>query len=246
MDLTESMGVPIIGLPPGPPQPACVLICHRRLPVNLRSDRAVRGAERPRSLPTMAAGSLTDRKRRSDAERNLHEIIEAGRRCFGRDPAASMTQIAREAGVGRVTLYGYFSSREKLLAEVLSRALDDVRLALEAAAPEQGDPMSALERLVERCWEVLDTWMGVRTAALYTLGERSLRAHHGDVLARVEQLLVRGRESGVFRSDLPVGWLVATSYAVMHAAQEEVDAGRLSRAAASATVTATLRSMLAR
>jgi AcrR family transcriptional regulator len=192
-----------------------------------------------------APRSVTDRKRRADAERNLAGILEAGRRCFGRNPAASMTEVAREAGIGRVTLYGYFSSREELLRAVLRHALDEVDAALDAAAPEQGDPMSALGRLVEHSWTVLDAWMGVRTAALAAFGEQALRAHHSDVLARVRQLLERGRASGAFRSDLPVGWLVATCYAVMHAAQEEVDAGRLSRAAAAATVNATLRSALA-
>jgi AcrR family transcriptional regulator len=194
---------------------------------------------------TVGDPTTTDRKRRADAERNLAGIIEAGRRCFGRNPAASMTEVAREAGIGRVTLYGYFSSREELLEAVLRHALAELGAALDAAAPEQGDPMSALGRLVEHCWTVLDSWMGVRTAAIAALGEQALRAHHSDVLARVHRLLVRGREAGVFRTDLPIGWLVATCYAVMHAAQEEVDAGRLARAAAARTVAATLRSALA-
>lgn len=186
----------------------------------------------------------TDRGRRAVVERNEAAIVDAGRRCLGRDPSASMTEIAREAGLSRVTVYAYFSSREDLLEAVLKEALHEVAAALDAAAPEEGEPVDALLRLVERGWDALDTWMGVRAAVLDALGEETLRAHHGRILHRVEQLLVRGRDAGVFRTDLPVGWLVATCYALMHAAQQEVAAGRLPRAMAAATAGATVRSAL--
>jgi TetR/AcrR family transcriptional regulator, mexCD-oprJ operon repressor len=186
-----------------------------------------------------------ERRRRSDAERNEAAIIDAGRRCLGRDPSASMTEIAREAGLGRVTIYAYFSSREDLLRAVLREALHEVAAALDAAAPEEGDPEQALLRLIERCWDTLDTWMGVRAAVLGALGEEVLRTQHGSALGRLERLLLRGQEAGVFRTDLPLQWLVATCYAVMHAAQGEVAAGRLPRAMAAATAGATLRSALA-
>jgi hypothetical protein len=46
-------------------------------------------------------------------------------------------------------------------------------------------------------------------------------------MARVERLIARGQDEGDLRTDLPRPWLVATFYSLMHAAAEEVDAGRL-------------------
>jgi hypothetical protein len=43
----------------------------------------------------------------------------------------------------------------------------------------------------------------------------------------VRDLIVRGQASGEFRADVPADWLVATFHAVVHAAANEIDAGRL-------------------
>jgi AcrR family transcriptional regulator len=192
-----------------------------------------------------AVTTAPDRRRRADAERNLAGIVEAGRRCFARNPAASMTEIAQKAGVSRVTLYGHFSSREALLEAVLQQAVGDAVQALDHAAPERGDPADALVRLVDSCWQVLDSWRGLRTAAVRAFGEPAVHGYHGEMLTRVEQLVVRGQAAGVFRTDLPASWLVATCYALMHAAQDELNAGRLDRTEAARAVAATLRAALA-
>jgi AcrR family transcriptional regulator len=183
----------------------------------------------------------SEHRRRADAERNMTSILEAGRRCFARNPSASMTEIAQDAGVGRVTLYGHFSSREELLQAVLRQAIDDGMRALDEAAPEVGEPMEALLRVADRCWPVLESWMGLRTAALHAFGESAVRGAHGEAMDRLQRLIVRGQAAGAFRSDVPASWLVATCFALMHAAQDEVDAGRLSPSEAAPVVSSTLR-----
>jgi hypothetical protein len=57
-------------------------------------------------------------------------------------------------------------------------------------------------------------------------------------------LIARGQADGTFRTDLSPQWLLATFYAVLHAAADEVDAGRLTSQAAAGTLVATLRSVL--
>ena len=46
--------------------------------------------------------------------------------------------------------------------------------------------------------------------------------------------------SGVFRTDLPAPWLVATYYSVLHGAADEINAGRLSEEDAPWVITRTL------
>ncbi len=45
--------------------------------------------------------------------------------------------------------------------------------------------------------------------------------------APILALIKRGRRAGAFRKDLPTTWLLATYYALMHAAADEVNGGRL-------------------
>jgi TetR/AcrR family transcriptional regulator, mexCD-oprJ operon repressor len=65
-----------------------------------------------------------ERVKRADAVRNKDVIIDAALTCLGEDPGASMAEIARVAGVGRVTLYGHFADRRELVGAVFERTMD--------------------------------------------------------------------------------------------------------------------------
>ena len=74
--------------------------------------------------------ATTTRARRADAERNIAAIIEAAIATFGRDPDASMADVAAAAGVGRVTLYAHFPNRQALIEATLDHVLSQGRAAL--------------------------------------------------------------------------------------------------------------------
>src|SRR5918999_6399357 len=101
--------------------------------------------------------SATDRqpRRRADAERNIAAILDAGLACFSRNADASLTDIARGAGVGRVTLYRHFPSREALLDAVLAHAISRAETALEAVAVDNRPAPEALSRLIHPSRRIL-------------------------------------------------------------------------------------------
>ena len=70
--------------------------------------------------------------RRADARRNIAAILEAALDCLARDPQASIADIAAAAGVGRITLYGHFSSRLELLDATFGYALQQADQVLDA------------------------------------------------------------------------------------------------------------------
>jgi len=70
------------------------------------------------------------------------------------------------------------------------------------------------------------------------------QAHAGGLEERVRNLLAAGQRSGAFRSDLSADWLMATFHAVLHAAANEIDEGRLERADASRIITSTMLAAL--
>jgi TetR/AcrR family transcriptional repressor of mexCD-oprJ operon len=180
-----------------------------------------------------------ERGLRADARRNVAAILDAALASLVRDPDASIGDIAAAAGVGRVTLYGHFRSRAELVDAVFARAVAESDQAL-AAVDLTGDARDALARLVASSWRIVDRHRALLRAAQHALGQERIREYHEGPLQRVEQLLERGRRDGVFRTDLPTGWLVATFYNVLHGAAEEIDAGRLADQEAGRTVAATL------
>ena len=178
--------------------------------------------------------------RRADARRNIETILDAAERCLAADPDASMSDIANEAGLGRVTIYGHFKTRAELIEVVARRVLDDANRVL-ADVDLTGDAADALARLVEGSWEVT-----IRSGSLIVAAEKALPAHvvravhAGELEDRVRNFLAGAQRVGSFRSDLSTEWLVATFHATLHAAANEIEAGRLDAEEAAGVITATL------
>ncbi|GAA3390413.1 TetR/AcrR family transcriptional regulator [Cryptosporangium minutisporangium] len=184
-------------------------------------------------------------RRRADAERNVVAILNAAMTCLSQQSQFSMSEVARAAGVGRVTLYAHFPSREALLEAVLDHAMTQSGAVVEESAPDEGPADEALRRLVRSSWQVLDRHRRLFEVAQRELGPTRLRAHHDPAMSRVEQLLARGQEANVFRTDLPRTWLVTVVYTLLHGAAEDVNTGRLPSDQAAHVLDATILTALA-
>jgi AcrR family transcriptional regulator len=171
--------------------------------------------------------------RRADAERSIAAILDAAIELLAERPEASIGDIAAAAGVVRQTVYAHYDSRAALLSAVAARALDRTLAAIDAAAPDEGPPAEALERLTEAWWRTVAHHARV-LQALGPAFASSDEVHdfHAPILARVERLIRRGQEAGEFDRELPVAWVAAAFLGMMHTAAEAVAAGRLSPEAA--------------
>jgi AcrR family transcriptional regulator len=176
---------------------------------------------------------------RADARRNIAAILDAARDALIDDPDATIAQIAKRAGVGRVTLYGHFATRAELIDAVFAQVSAEADAVLDGV-DTSGDPVEALARLVNATWRLVHRSRSLVAAVERELPAERVREHHDRHLARGTELIRRGRAQGVFRSDLPEQWLATTMYTLMHAAAAEVRAGRLDGAHAGPTVAATL------
>jgi TetR/AcrR family transcriptional regulator, mexCD-oprJ operon repressor len=187
----------------------------------------------------MSAKQAGTTARRADAQRNIAAILDAATECLSRDPAASTSEIAKAAGVGRVTLYGHFPSRLDLVDATFKHAIEVGEGAL-GRVDLSGDPREALARLIDSSWHVVDRFRSLLVSAQAALPPGRVRELHADPMARVERLIQRGRKEGVFRTDLPTAWLVSVMHNVMHGAADEINAGRLTPDKAPGYITATI------
>jgi AcrR family transcriptional regulator len=165
-------------------------------------------------------------RRRADAERSIARILDAAVGALAEDPDASMSEIARRAGVVRATIYVHFPTREALLNAVTERALAEVATVINAAEPERGDPADALARVVAATWRTLGRYHAL-VAINTQLPDAELHHRHGAVFDALESLIERGQQAGAFRTDVPVAWHLSMLVALIHAASAELRAGRL-------------------
>ncbi|NED96245.1 TetR/AcrR family transcriptional regulator [Phytoactinopolyspora alkaliphila] len=190
------------------------------------------------------ASTASRPRRRADAERSIARVIAAARTCLSRDADATIDDIAKAAGVGRMTLYGHFPNRAELVEAAVTDALRVGEQKL-SAVDLSGDARDALRRLLESSWSLVAESSALLRAAQGVLPAGRLRELHAAPAERVEQLIRRGQEDGVFRTDLPITWLVSAIHNLLHTASEEESTGRLDTDDVPRVVTASVQALLA-
>lgn len=173
------------------------------------------------------ATNRTQRRRRADAERSIERILAAAVDALAEDPDASMSAIARRAGVVRATVYVHYPARDDLLAAVTDHAIREVTAVIDDAEPERGEPADALRRVIKATWRALGCYHALVAITTSTHSPDQLHDRHAPVLDRVLPLIERGQAAGVFRSDVPPSWHLGMLLALVHAASAELTAGRI-------------------
>ena len=189
----------------------------------------------------MAARGTAEHQR-AIAERNVDAILDAAEELLERGQA-NISAVAAEAGVSRVTVYAHFPTWEALLEAAVARAVGRTMAALEAADPGTGPPVQALERMLAAAWQHLARYSAMARAVAELLSPEAVTRTHQAAHQTIGALLERGRADGSFRTDLPAGWLVTSSIALIHACAEEVRAGRIGERDAVRVLTITVRDL---
>lgn len=147
-----------------------------------------------------------------DTQRARREhILDAAERCFARAGfhATTMQDICREAAVSAGALYGYFSSKEALIAGLCERNRSEFQSRF-AALAGASDFMAALALLGERYFveeprhkQMMCVEMGVESTRNPQVGEiyRSVDRYVGDSF---EQLFQRLKDQGRIAPDLDI------------------------------------------
>jgi AcrR family transcriptional regulator len=181
--------------------------------------------------------------RRATAERNVEAILDAAERLLQRHAPVSISAVAAEAGLSRVTVYAHFRTLDELLEAVVGRAVRRASTALDTAELETGAPLDALDRLIKVSWRELEQHNATARAAAEELSPDAMSRTHDPARRRIRRLVDRGRTDGTFRSDMPAEWLATSSIALMHAAVDEVRAGRLSATTAREALLSSIRDL---
>jgi AcrR family transcriptional regulator len=179
--------------------------------------------------------------RRADAERSIAAILDAALGVLAARPEAGMGEIAAAAGVSRQTVYAHFPSREALLDAVAQRALAESLAAIDVARPGSGPPPEALDRLIGAWWSAVARNARVLQALAGAPGAAGdARDLHAPIVDRLERLVARGQRSGDFDRASTPAWLAAAFLGLVHAAADEVAAGRMDEDAAARALRAAI------
>jgi len=172
---------------------------------------------------------------RSDALANRQRILEAARDLFARRGLdAEIREIAERAGVGIGTLYRHFDSRDGLLAALKQEAKEDMLRRLQAVVETQ-EPATALRAMIRVGAEACQQF-GALAEAILSSRLDALDSGEVEMTELLADLLRRGMEKGVFRSDLDVPVALAALKSVFTSGAFIELAGQRSFAAAADAV----------
>lgn len=170
------------------------------------------------------------------------ELISKASEALAGRPTATMDEIAEAVGVSRATLFRRFPSRERLVSELCDVAASKYVEAVESADPDQGDPESAMRRVLAGLAELAPSYGLLAFQPLRPEDEERLLAQVAQADERLQRLVQRGQAEGVFRPDLPAAWIITASAWLVVGAADGLRLGTLAPRDVSRLISETLMS----
>jgi AcrR family transcriptional regulator len=120
-----------------------------------------------------------------------------------------MDELAAAAKVSRATFFRRFPSREALITELSSAAVEAFLESIARANPEEEDPVEAWHRVIDGVGELAPVFglLGLQPLSEHLEADLLERASLGE--DRVRQLIRRGQLSGHFRKDVDPEWMLS-------------------------------------
>ncbi|MCB8815809.1 TetR/AcrR family transcriptional regulator [Desulfosporosinus shakirovi] len=155
--------------------------------------------------------SLKEMVPTASREEKQTEIIKAAIRVFSKYgfDGAKMEYIAKEAGIGKGTVYEYFESKDGLFEEILKFSVEKFRIGLK----ESMDKGETIEQKIMNCSSFTAQFMNdhmefVHIAMQVKILSEDIRVHYmavQSVIIEYYKEMVKGaKEKGELRSDLDV------------------------------------------
>ncbi|UOT03242.1 TetR/AcrR family transcriptional regulator [Rhodococcus opacus] len=152
--------------------------------------------------PSESQGERSPTSKRADAERNRERILTAARKLYASEGLTiSMAAVAREAGVGKATLFRHFTTPQQLIDAVFADSMDAyVDATTEALA--DSDPWHGFVRYITSVCEMQARDRGFADVLTLTfhsakaLEERRTQAYHGFL-----EIIDRAKVTGHLQTD---------------------------------------------
>ena len=144
---------------------------------------------------------------RSTRSRRL--LLDAGFELLAINPAASLSEIAAKAGVGRATLYRHFETREQLVLEL---ARESAKMTEEALAPmreSSGTTKEYLDKSIRVIVPMADRFHFLWTLCPSTDEDEILNKIYMHQMQRLLDLVEKGKEEGFIKPELSSKWIAS-------------------------------------
>jgi TetR/AcrR family transcriptional regulator, repressor for lfrA len=153
-------------------------------------------------------------------------IIKQSIECMAQNINAGLDEIAAAAGVGRATLYRYFSSRADLLNAIKLAAGEELQTVIR---PILESRLPARDKLIDIVTRLVPLGASLNVSAYFDLSSREkdpqVKASYLRHLAQARTLAQALKDEGAVSPEIPLVWLVASLDSLIFCAWEKVESG---------------------
>ena len=109
-----------------------------------------------------------------------------------------LTHVAKAAGMGRSSLYHYYSDKESLLSDMVGELLEQERALFQSCLAAEGSPIERLETLARACAALFPEWAAFGRVILdLRLGDaKRLRGYFRDLRRDLAATITEGQHDG--------------------------------------------------
>lgn len=173
--------------------------------------------------------TLSDTRRKLSPERRAR-ILDGARALILRVGlrGATMEALAREAGVAKPTLYGYFPDKDAVFEALVAEIGEDIRGAFDATLAEAGDAPGRIAAAIIAKYKVINRVLegSPHAAELYDKSTSSSAGRFGGLERHVEAEIARVLEAaGAQRPRQLAQLIVAAAYGICRKAQNVAEIG---------------------
>ncbi len=160
-------------------------------------------------------------------------LMNAAGAVLARNPGAAMADIAKEAGVGRATLYRHFPTREDLIRALVLESLHQIDEATQQIPVDRLSAAQVLAEIVEAIVPLGDRFRFLSSEPI-VLNDPEIKAAYDRQLDELGDLIEAMKAEGSLDRAVPTAWVVAAIDALVYAAWHAVDDGAVARRDAAA------------
>ena len=154
----------------------------------------------------------------------LEAIVEGAITALGLNPAASMSEIAVQAGVGRATLHRHFPTRDDLVMVLQQRCMEEMN---EAAAALISDEQSSLEQLTNAMRATIPLGDRYNFLSQTTSDDETLVSAYREQLDWIRGLVADLKTDGHIAGGVPDSWALALIDQLIWIGWDQVSRGRV-------------------
>ena len=151
------------------------------------------------------------------AQSTRNSLINAAIRVFSASPSATLSDVATEAGVKRVTLHRLFGTKDALMKEVAAQSLREIDKVFAEESQDKGSAIAVIKAIVEAIVPMGDRWHFIwRQYDIWH--EPELLKELGRQYEIMAAIVDRAKSEGSIEADIPTRWITASIDAVVFAA----------------------------